>query len=85
MNKFKILNHKITTKECLLEKKQHLKGKLHIINFIVFKDTIMNNSNEEKMLDATTDNRLTFSSHTRELHKKNFSRNIAFIKNIKQT
>lgn len=30
----------------------------------------MNNSNEEKILDVTTDNRLTFSSHTRELYKK---------------
>ena len=30
----------------------------------------MNNSNEEKILDVTTDNRLTFSSHTSELYKK---------------
>lgn len=30
----------------------------------------MNNSNEEKILDVTTDNRLTFNSHTRELYKK---------------
>lgn len=30
----------------------------------------MNNSNEEKILDVTTDNRLAFSSHARELYKK---------------
>ena len=30
----------------------------------------MNNSNEEKILYVTTDNRLTFSSHSRELYKK---------------
>ena len=30
-----------------------------------FKDTIMNNSNEEKILGVTIDNRLTFTSHIR--------------------
>ena len=36
----------------------------------IFKDTIMNNSKEEKMLGVTIDNRLTFSSHIRKLCKK---------------
>ena len=35
-----------------------------------FKDTIMNNSKEEKILGVITDNRLTFSSHIREICKK---------------
>ena len=35
-----------------------------------FKDTIMNNSKEEKILGVIIDNRLTFSSHIRELCKK---------------
>ena len=33
----------------------------------IFKDTIMNNSKQEKLLGATIDIRLTFSSHIREL------------------
>ena len=37
----------------------------------------MNDSNEEKMLDVTTDNRLNFSSHTGELYKKDFSKKSA--------
>ena len=37
----------------------------------VFKDIITNNSKEEKILDVTVDNRLTFSSHIRELCIKN--------------
>ena len=36
----------------------------------IFKDTIMSNSEEEKILGVTIDNRLTFSSHIRELCKK---------------
>ena len=36
----------------------------------IFKDIIMNNSKEEKILGVTIDNRLTFSSHIRELGKK---------------
>ena len=36
----------------------------------IFKDTIMNNSKKEKILGVTIDNRLTFSSHVRELCKK---------------
>ena len=36
----------------------------------IFKDTIMNNSKEEKILSVTADIRLTFSSHIRELCKK---------------
>ena len=35
-----------------------------------FKDTIMNNSKEEKILGIIIHNRLTFSSHIRELCKK---------------
>ena len=35
-----------------------------------FKDTIMNNSKEEKILGFIIDNRLTFSSHIRELCNK---------------
>ena len=35
-----------------------------------FKDTIMNNSKEEEILGVIIDNRLTFSSHIRELCKK---------------
>ena len=35
-----------------------------------FKDTIMSNSKEEKILGVIIDNRLTFSSHIRELCKK---------------
>ena len=36
----------------------------------IFKDTIMNNSKEEKILGVTIENRLTFTSHIRELCKK---------------
>ena len=36
----------------------------------IFKDTIMNNNKEKKILVVTIDNRLTFSSHIRELCKK---------------
>ena len=36
----------------------------------IFKDIIMNNSKEEKTLGVTIENRLTFSSHIRELCKK---------------
>ena len=36
----------------------------------IFKDTIMNNSKVEKILGVTIDNRLTFSSHIRELCNK---------------
>ena len=36
----------------------------------IFKDTIMSNSEVEKILGVTIDNRLTFSSHIRELCKK---------------
>ena len=35
-----------------------------------FKDTIMNNSNEEKILGVTIDNRLTFTSHIRLCNQK---------------
>ena len=38
----------------------------------IFKDTIMNNNKEEKILGVTINNRLTLSSHIRELCKKNF-------------
>ena len=33
----------------------------------IFKDTIMNNSKEEKLLGVTLDNELTFRSHIGEL------------------
>ena len=36
----------------------------------IFKDIIMNNSIEEKILNVTIEKRLTFSSHIRELCKK---------------
>ena len=36
----------------------------------IFKDTIINNNKEEKKLDITIDNKLTFSIHIRELCKK---------------
>ena len=36
----------------------------------IFKETIMNNSVEEKILNVTIEKRLTFSSHIRELCKK---------------
>ena len=36
----------------------------------IFKDTILNNSKEEKILSVTIDIRLTFSSHIGELCKK---------------
>ena len=36
---------------------------------VIFKDTVINNSREEKILGVTIDNRLTFSSHIRELCK----------------
>ena len=52
----------------------------------IFKDTIMNNSKEKKkILRVIIDNRLIFSSHTRELCKKSFSKSIGFVKNIKPT
>ena len=35
-----------------------------------FKNTIMNNNKEEKILGVIIDNRQTFSSHIRELCKK---------------
>ena len=53
-------------------------GKCHFIclgknaknETFTFKETIMNNSKEEKLLGVIIDNRLTFSSHMRELCKK---------------
>ena len=36
----------------------------------IFKDTIINNSKDEKILSDTIDNRLTFSSYIKELCKK---------------
>ena len=36
----------------------------------IFKDTIMSNGKEEKILGVTIDNRLTFRSHIREFSKK---------------
>ena len=36
----------------------------------IFKDIIMSNGKEEKILGVTIDNRLTFSSHIREFCKK---------------
>ena len=36
----------------------------------IFKDTIMNNRKEEKILGVTIDNKLTFNNHIRELCKK---------------
>ena len=51
----------------------------------IFKDTLMSNSKEEKILGVTIDNRLTFKIHFRELCKKSFSKKIGFVKNIKPT
>ena len=53
-------------------------GKFHFMclgkntenEILIFKDTIMNNSKEEKILGVTIDNKLAFSSHIRELFKK---------------
>ena len=53
-------------------------GKCHFMSFdkntendtFTFKDTIMNNSKEEKILGFIIDNRLTFSSHIREICNK---------------
>ena len=51
-------------------------GKCHFIwkntenETFIFKDTIMDNSKEEKVLGVTIDNKLTFSCHIRELCKK---------------
>ena len=53
-------------------------GKCHFIclgintenETFIFKDTIMNNSKEEKILGFTIDNRLSFSSQIRELCKR---------------
>ena len=53
-------------------------GKCHFMCFgkktdnetFIFKDTIMNDNKEEKILAVIIDNRLTFSSHIRELCKK---------------
>ena len=50
-----------------------------------FKDTIMNNSKEEKILGVIRDNRLTFSIQIRELCKKSFSKNIGLVRNVKPT
>ena len=50
-----------------------------------FKDTIMNNSKEEKILGVIRDNRLTFSIQIRELCKKSFSKNIGLVRNVKST
>ena len=53
-------------------------GKYHFIclgkntknETFTFKDTIMNNSKEEEILGVTTEDRLTLSSHIKELCKK---------------
>ena len=45
-------------------------GKKTYNETFIFKDTNMNNSKEEKILGVTIDNKLTFSSHIRELCKK---------------
>ena len=49
------------------------------------KDSIMNNSKEEKILRVTIENRLTFNSHIRELRKKTLQKISRFVKNIKRT
>ena len=36
----------------------------------IFKDAIMNNSKEEKMLGVTTENRLTLENYVKKLLKK---------------
>ena len=41
---------------------------------IIFKDISMNNSKAEKIMGVIIDNRLTFSSHIRELFKKAFQK-----------
>ena len=51
----------------------------------IFKDTIMNNSKEEKILGFSIVNRLTFRSHITELCKKASQKKIGFVKNIKPT
>ena len=45
-------------------------GKNTVNETFTFKDTIMNNIKEEKILGVIIDSRLTFSSHIRELCKK---------------
>ena len=44
----------------------------------IFKDTIINNSKEEKILDVTIDNKLIFSSHI----SKNASQKISALSRI---
>ena len=59
-------------------------GKFHCMHLgkntenerFIFKDTIMNNNEEEKLLSITIDNRVFFSSHIRELCKKASQKNI---------
>ena len=51
----------------------------------ILKDTIMNNSEEKKILCIAIDNKLIFSSHITELCKKASQKNIGLIKNIKPT
>ena len=49
------------------------------------KDSIKNNSKEEKILGVIIENRLTFNSHIRELCKKTLQKISRFVKNIKRT
>ena len=47
----------------------------------IFKDTIMSNSKEENILGVTINNKLTFSSHIRELCNK-YSQKISSLSRI---
>ena len=59
-------------------------GKNTVNETFTFKDTIMNNIKEEKILGVIIDGRLTFSSHIRELCKKTSQKMLALSRTSNQ-
>ena len=62
---------------CVLEKTQEMR-------LLFFKGLVMKNSEEQKILGVTIDNKLTFKSHIKNLCKK-ASQNRGFIKPLKSS
>ena len=59
-------------------------AKIHKNETLIFKDIVIINSKEEKILSVTIENKLTFISHI-ENYVKKASQKIAFVENIKPT
>ena len=51
----------------------------------IFKGLVMNKGEEQRIPGVTTDNKLTFKSHIRNLCKKTSKKNSGFIKALKSS